>query len=369
MSEFWQSKKVLVTGHTGFKGAWLSLWLLHLGAEVRGISLPPNTNPALFDRLNLATQLDHQIGDIRDRSLMSRLVLDWQPDIVFHLAAQPLVRRSYVEPVATWDTNVLGTIHLLEALKQLDRPCAAVFITTDKCYQNREWLYGYREEDSLGGHDPYSSSKAAAELAIASWRNSFFNQSQIRIASVRAGNVIGGGDWAEDRIVPDAIRSLSCGAAIPVRNPLATRPWQHVLEPLGGYLLLAQRMYESKEQDKSKLCTAFNFGPKLESNRPVRDLIETILQHWSGNWIDRSNPDAVHEAHLLNLVTDKAFHRLGWQPKWGFERTIKETVAWYQAASQISPEQSSQFQSLTLNQIESYQSDLAVKTEPIKIIN
>ena len=360
MSNFWQSKKVLVTGHTGFKGAWLCQWLLQIGAEVRGISLAPNTNPSLFEQLDLVSHLDHQIGDIRDRKLMQRLVTDWQPEIVFHLAAQPLVRRSYVEPVETWGTNVLGTINVLESLKHLTDPCVGIFITTDKCYENREWLYGYRENDLLGGHDPYSSSKAAAELAISSWRNSFFNQSHISIASARAGNVIGGGDWAEDRIVPDAMRSLSLGEAIPVRNPRATRPWQHVLEPLGGYMRLAQKIYESKDLDKAKLCSAFNFGPRLDSNRPVKDLIETILQHWSGSWSDRSNPDAVHEANLLNLVTDKAFHLLGWQPKWDFERTIKETVSWYREANQISLESNAQFQVLTIKQIESYQSDIAV---------
>ena len=369
MKSFWSNKRVLITGHTGFKGAWLALWLLHLGAEVRGISLEPNTMPSLFEQLDLASQLDHQIGDIRNLELMIHQISDWRPDIVFHLAAQPLVRRSYVEPLETWDTNVMGTINILESLKHLTYPCAAIFITTDKCYENREWLYGYRENDPLGGHDPYSSSKAAAELAIASWRNSFFSNSHISIASVRAGNVIGGGDWAEDRIVPDAMRSLSLGEAIPVRNPRATRPWQHVLEPLGGYMLLAQKIYESQDLDKAKLCSPFNFGPRLDSNRPVKDLIETILQHWLGSWSDRSNPDAVHEAHLLNLVTDKAFHLLGWQPKWDFERTIKETVSWYREASQISSEHSSQFQALTLKQIESYQSDLAIKTENFKFIN
>lgn len=357
-SSFWKDKKVLVTGHTGFKGAWLSLWLIHLGAKVRGISLSPNTIPSLFDQLGLVDHLDHQIGDVRDGELIHRLIKDWQPDVVFHLAAQPLVRRSYVEPVETWDVNVLGTIHVLEALKNLLHPCAAVFITTDKCYENREWLYGYRENDALGGHDPYSSSKAAAELAIASWRRSFFSQRDVPvgIASVRAGNVIGGGDWAEDRIVPDAIRSLSRGEEIPVRNPSATRPWQHVLEPLGGYLLLAQNLYE----DKQKFSTSFNFGPGLDSNRTVRELVESILQYWSGSWSDYSNSNAVHEAQLLHLVTDKAFHLLKWQPAWDFERTIKETVLWYKEANQISANINPQFQALTLRQIECYAYDAAV---------
>jgi CDP-glucose 4,6-dehydratase len=357
-SKFWQGKKVLVTGHTGFKGAWLSLWLIHLCAEVRGVSLPPNTVPALFNQLGLVNQLDHQVGDIRDRELMYRLIYEWQPDVVFHLAAQPLVRRSYVKPVDTWNANVMGTIHVLEALKDLSYPCAAVFITTDKCYENREWCYGYRENDALGGHDPYSSSKAAAELAIASWRSSFFSRSDVPvgIASARAGNIIGGGDWAEDRIVPDAMRSLELGEAIPVRNPLATRPWQHVLEPLGGYLLLAQKLYE----DKQKFSTSFNFGPGLGSNRSVRELVECILQHWSGSWNDHTNLNAVHEAQLLHLVTDKALHLLKWKTVWDFERTIKETVLWYKEAKQIPANSVTQLQSLTLGQIDCYASDAAI---------
>jgi CDP-glucose 4,6-dehydratase len=355
---FWKGKKIIVTGHTGFKGAWLSLWLIHLGAKVRGISLPPNTVPSLFHQLGLVDLLDHQVSDVRDRDLMHFLIRDWQPDVVFHLAAQPLVRRSYSEPVETWNINVMGTIHILEALKDLSHSCAAVFITTDKCYENREWFYGYREDDALGGYDPYSSSKAAAELAIASWRSSFFNGRDIPIgiASVRAGNVIGGGDWAEDRIVPDAMRSLIRREAILVRNPCATRPWQHVLEPLGGYLLLAQRLYENKQ----KFCTSFNFGPKLDSSRPVRELVECILQHWSGSWIDLKSSNTVHEAQRLHLVTEKAFHLLEWSPVWDFERTIKETVFWYREASQILGDSITQFQELTLKQIDCYVSDISI---------
>ena len=352
---FWQGKKVLVTGHTGFKGSWLSLWLLQMGAEVIGLGLAPHTQPSLFEQLDLNKHLTHHIGDIRDGNLVAHLIVQTQPEIIFHLAAQPLVRRSYLEPVETWQTNVMGTIHILESLKQLNHACVSIFITTDKCYENREWLYGYRENDPLGGHDPYSSSKAGAELAIASWRSSFFRHGNISIASVRAGNVIGGGDWAEDRIVPDAMRSLSLGEPIPVRNPLSTRPWQHVLEPLGGYMLLAQKIYERKDLEKAKLCSAFNFGPRLDSNRSVKDLIETVLQYWSGSWSDRSDSNAVHEAHLLNLVTDKAFYLLGWQPQWNFEKTIQETVSWYKEASQIAPEGSNQFQALTIKQINHYE--------------
>jgi CDP-glucose 4,6-dehydratase len=362
---FWPGKKVFITGHTGFKGSWLAFWLLHLGAEVKGLSLAANTTPALFDQLDLAQNLSHHIGDIREAELVARLIASWQPDVVFHLAAQPLVRLSYLESVETWNTNVMGTIHVLEALKSLNHPCAAVFITSDKCYENREWVYGYRENDPLGGYDPYSSSKAGAELAIASWRNSFFKtpQTAIGIASARAGNVIGGGDWSLDRIVPDAMRALMKSEAIPVRNPLATRPWQHVLEPLGGYLRLAESIYEQLmtanwQQDSRGLYGAFNFGPSLTSNRPVKELVESILQLWPGTWLDQSDPNAVHEAKLLNLVTDKAFHTLKWQPVWDFRQTLKETVTWYYQAAQMDSQDKAQFQELTRQQIEYYQSCL-----------
>jgi CDP-glucose 4,6-dehydratase len=366
---FWSGKKVFLTGHTGFKGSWLSFWLLQLGADVTGLSLEPNTNPSLFNQLGLADHLSHQIGDIRNVDLVVSLIKQSQPDVILHLAAQPLVRHSYLEPVETWNTNVIGTIHVLEALKSLGNPCAAIFITTDKCYENREWVYGYRENDPLGGYDPYSSSKAGAELAIASWRNSFFNcnSNPIGIASARAGNVIGGGDWAEDRIVPDAIRALIKGTAIPVRNPKATRPWQHVLEPLRGYLLLAEKIYTQLQtfdwqEDQRNLYGAFNFGPNLASNRPVKDLVEQILSHWSGSWLDQSEPDAVHEAKLLNLVTDKAFHILNWQPVWDFEKTLQETVTWYYYANQIKTQEPEQFQTITQKQIDQYQQDFSAFT-------
>ena len=326
---FWQGRKVLLTGHTGFKGSWLALWLNELGAQVTGLALAPEGGLNLFDQLQLDRLLDHRLGDIRDPDLLKVIVAETQPEVVFHLAAQPLVRLSYQEPVATWSTNVMGTIHLLEALRLLDQPCSAVLITTDKVYRNSEWLYGYRENDPLGGHDPYSSSKAAAEMAIASWRSSFCGMSphqtpHLRVASARAGNVIGGGDWALDRIVPDAMRALSRGEPIGVRNPGATRPWQHVLEPLGGYLRLAEYLTSSAE-----LASAFNFGPQLEANRPVRELVEEALRHWPGHWKDQSDSSAPHEASLLNLVIDKAHHQLGWAPRWGFATTVERTVNWY----------------------------------------
>lgn len=327
--QFWQNQKVLLTGHTGFKGSWLALWLNELGAQVTGVALEPEGRPNLFDQLQLKHLIDHRSGDLRDPDLLKAIVTETQPDVVFHLAAQPLVRHSYEEPVATWSTNVMGTIYLLEALRLLDQPCSTVLITTDKVYRNNEWVYGYRENDPLGGHDPYSSSKTAAEIAIASWRSSFCGTAphqtpHLRVASARAGNVIGGGDWAQNRIVPDAMRALSRGETIVVRNPGATRPWQHVLEPLGGYLQLAEHLSSSAE-----FSGAFNFGPELEANRPVHDLVEEALRHWPGAWRDQSDAHGFHEASLLNLAIDKAHHQLGWAPRWDFATTVERTVNWY----------------------------------------
>ncbi len=338
-TSFWAGRRVLLTGHTGFKGSWLLLWLQQLGAQVWGYALEPEPEPNLFRQLAQARPAgegwQHQIGELADLGALKALVQRSQPEVVLHLAAQPLVRRSYEDPLGTWATNVMGSLHVLEALKPLAHACAVVMVTTDKVYQNQEWAYGYREPDRLGGHDPYSASKAAAELAIASWRNSFCGNGAhqsplLRIATARAGNVIGGGDWAADRIVPDAIRSLTRGESIPVRNPGATRPWQHVLEPLGGYLRLAQAL----AMDADPPCEAFNFGPTLASNRPVGELVESILEHWPGKWLDQSDPSAPHEANLLHLQIDKAHHGLGWQPQWDYGSTIERTVAWYLAQHQ-----------------------------------
>ena len=332
-SGFWNGRRVLLTGHTGFKGSWLSLWLCQLGAEVHGVSIAPDTRPALFDQLQLSKQLfGHHLLDIRDAAALASVVDSCQPEVVLHLAAQPLVRRSYGDPLGTWAINVQGSLHMLEALKPLQHPWAVVMVTTDKVYANREWDYGYREDDSLGGYDPYSASKAAAELAIASWRSSFCGRAphqtpHLAIGTARAGNVIGGGDWADDRIIPDAMRSLAAGEAISVRRPQATRPWQHVLEPLGGYLLLAEKLAGGSDTFSS----SFNFGPALEANRSVRELIEAVLNHWPGSWLDLSDPLAPHEAGRLHLQIDKAYHQLGWQPNWPFEITIERTVAWYRA--------------------------------------
>lgn len=347
----YRDRTVLVTGHTGFKGAWLCEWLLMLGARVVGVALPPETKPALFDQLDLANRTDSRLQDIRDGGALAEVVLEAQPDYVFHLAAQSLVRVSYTEPVATYATNVLGTVHVLEALRQLQRDygrqagrtASAVLITTDKCYANREWLYGYREEDPLGGYDPYSSSKACAELASASFRQSFFNAQdapdlpKVGVATARAGNVIGGGDWARDRIVPDCVRHLREGRAIPVRNPHATRPWQHVLEPLSGYLLLASRLKAALDvgdrEELVRYSSAFNFGPELASNQSVGALVRQVLQHWPGEWKTDAEDDAPHEASRLNLAWDKAFHLLEWRPQWPFEETVDHTVGWYRSAA------------------------------------
>jgi len=335
---FWPGRRVLLTGHSGFKGGWLLLWLKQAGAQVWGLALPPEPQPNLFRQLATILSSDdqhgwhHHEGDITDPANLKAVVERCQPEVVFHLAAQPLVRRSYADPLGTWATNVQGSLNLLEALKPLQHPCAVVMVTTDKVYENQEWAYGYREPDRLGGYDPYSASKAAAEIAIASWRASFCGTAphqtpHLRISTARAGNVIGGGDWAADRIVPDAMRALAQGEPIAVRNPAATRPWQHVLEPLGGYLRLAEALLTDPEPP----CEAFNFGPQLESNRLVRELIETILSHWPGQWIDQSDPAAPHEAGLLHLQIDKAHHRLGWQPRWDYATTIERTVGWYRA--------------------------------------
>jgi CDP-glucose 4,6-dehydratase len=341
---FWQGRRVLITGHTGFKGSWLSLWLLSLGAEVWGYALAPEPGQSLFQALQLdlaarrspyGAKLHHQLANLHDLVALQQAVAEAQPEVVLHLAAQPLVRRSYRDPLGTWATNVQGSLHLLEALKSLHHSCAVVMVTTDKVYANREWDFGYREHDRLGGHDPYSASKAAAELAIASWRASFCGSAahqtpHLAIATARAGNVIGGGDWAEDRIVPDAIRALAAGEPIPVRSPRATRPWQHVLEPLSGYLLLAEKLAKTAGPNNTS-ASAFNFGPTLEANRSVGELVQEVLRHWEGTYRDLSDPLSPHEAGRLHLQIDKAHHQLGWQPRWDFVTTVARTVGWYRA--------------------------------------
>ncbi|MDQ2918861.1 MAG: CDP-glucose 4,6-dehydratase, partial [Verrucomicrobiota bacterium] len=329
--DVFRDRTVWLSGHTGFKGSWLATWLLELGARVHGYALEPATQPSLFEQLSLVSRLHaHEIADVRNAAMVEKSIRAAKPDFVFHLAAQPLVRYSYQQPQETYATNVMGTVHVLEALRKVDRPCCAVFVTTDKVYENLESQHAYREEDPLGGFDPYSSSKAAAEIAIASYRRSFFvpNESATAIASARAGNVIGGGDWALDRIVPDSIRALQCGEPIPVRNKKSARPWQHVLEPLGGYLALAAGLAGGN----GALRSAFNFGPGEESNRTVEEVVTAILARWPGTWEDKSDANAPHEAGRLNLAIAKAFRLLNWSPVWNFEETISETVAWYRGA-------------------------------------
>ena len=300
--------------------------LLGLGAEVHGLALAPETDPALFDQLSLAGRVEHVLGDIRDQPFVGDVVRRAAPDVVFHMAAQPLVRRSYREPVETWATNVMGTAHVLEALRALEKPCAVVIITTDKVYENREWEHPYREIDPLGGHDPYSASKAGTELVAASWRSAFLSRTPIRLATARAGNVIGGGDWSEDRILPDLARAFGAAVALSVRNRHATRPWQHVLDPIEGYLTLAEAL---SGPEAGRFETAFNFGPEPSDQHSVGDLVAAARGHWSGDVDDATDPDAPHEAGRLSLSIERARAMLGWQPRWGFEEAVAETILWY----------------------------------------
>lgn len=331
MSDFWNGKRVLVTGHTGFKGSWLSFWLHRLGADVAGLALPPDTEPALFHQLEIEALVDHMIGDIRDADLVARRVAEVQPDVVLHLAAQPLVIESYATPLETWQTNVMGSIHLMQAVRGLKRRCAVVMVATDKVYENPEDGRAYDELHPLGGHDPYSASKAAMEIAVSSWRRSFLGDTDLRMASARAGNVIGGGDWAANRIVPDIVRALALGQPVDVRNPGAVRPWQHVLEPLAGYLALAERLWSS---DDPAYRSAFNFGPDPKDTRPVRDVVTEALRHWPGSWTDAASLGGVHEAGLLSLDPSKSETLLGVKPRWTFEEMIEKTIIWYRAVAE-----------------------------------
>jgi CDP-glucose 4,6-dehydratase len=348
--DVFRGARVLVTGHTGFKGSWLSLWLSQLGAQVHGVSFGVPTEPSHFSAAVLESKIkDHRL-DIRDGAAMKKLVDEVQPDFVFHLAAQALVRRSYADPVDTWQTNALGTINVLEALRDLQHPCVAVLITSDKCYDNVEWVWGYRETDALGGPDPYSASKGAAELAIRSYVRSFFPMDgAVRIGVGRAGNVIGGGDWAEDRIVPDCMRAWSRGDTVPLRNPLATRPWQHVLEPLSGYLTLAMALKESS----SLHGEPFNFGPLAQQNHSVGELVAAMTEHWDQvRWEDVSAQyGGPYESGLLKLNCDKALHHLRWRAAWDFAATVRETALWYRHYYE---QPSKSIADFSLNQIAAY---------------
>jgi len=343
-------RTVLITGHTGFKGAWLTAWLKQLGAKVVGIALDPPTDPSHFAAARLADGMMDLRIDVRDQAVLVDAIVTVQPDFVYHLAAQSLVRRSYDEPVETWQTNVLGTLHVLEALRRLDKPCAAVIITSDKCYDNVEWVWGYRESDAIGGPDPYSASKGAAELSIRSHIKSYFPKatSKVRIASARAGNVIGGGDWAADRIVPDCVKAWSINNVAELRNPRSTRPWQHVLEPLSGYLTLAIALSVRPELHGEP----FNFGPPAQQNHSVLELVQQMALHWDQvQWQDVSQlTTGPYESGLLKLNCDKALHCLHWHAVMGFEDTVRMTAEWYRAYYQ----QPAQIAAITRSQIEAY---------------
>lgn len=330
---FWRGKRVFLTGHTGFKGSWMSLWLQKLGVEVTGFALPSPTNPSLFEVADVARGMSSVIGDIRDGAELTRAMKKAKPDIVIHMAAQPLVRRSYVDPVETYSTNVMGTVNLLEAVRKSASVRAVVNVTTDKCYENKEWVWGYRENESMGGYDPYSSSKGCAELVTTAYRNSFFNVAayddhQTALATARAGNVIGGGDWAKDRLIPDILGAIQRGQKVKIRNPDATRPWQHVLEPLIGYLTLAEKLHTNGPA----FAEAFNFGPAEECAKPVQWIVAELTRHWGdgASWqLDSGNHP--HEAHYLKLDCSKAHALLDWKPRWNLGQTLQAIIAWHKA--------------------------------------
>jgi len=326
-----EGKTVLITGHTGFKGAWLTAWLKLLGAKVIGIALDPSTTPSHFVAARLSEGIQDLRIDIRNREELVFAITSAQPDFLFHLAAQPLVRLSYNNPSETWETNVIGTLNVLESLRKIKKHCSAVMITSDKCYDNVEWVWGYRETDPMGGPDPYSASKGAAELLIRSYIKSYFcdGKNQVRIASARAGNVIGGGDWAPDRIIPDCVKAWSCNDHVELRNPYSTRPWQHVLEPLGGYLNLAAELYRRSELHGEP----FNFGPQAQQNQSVLELVQQMSLHWDQvRWEDVSDKTkGPYESGLLKLNCDKALHYLNWHAVMGFEDTVRMTAEWYEA--------------------------------------
>ena len=346
---FWERKRVLVTGHTGFKGGWLSLWLHRLGAEVHGYSLAPPTTPSFFDVLSLETSINDSRGDVRNREQVSQTFARAQPEVIFHLAAQPLVRRSYADPVETYGTNVMGTVHVLDAARQTPSVRVVVVVTTDKCYENKEWAWGYREIDRLGGRDPYSNSKACAELVTSAYIRSFFANSHAAVATARAGNVIGGGDWAHERLLPDIVGAFNEGRPIRLRNPGATRPWQHVLDPLSGYLQLAERMWDggSGRDDDGD---GWNFGPPDSGARSVAGVVEVAARLWGGGACWESDPgDHVHEAQLLKLDCTKAHTLLNWHPRLDLETALSWTVDWYRCYYS-----GGDVRSLTLRQLDRY---------------
>jgi len=354
--DFWRGRRVFITGHTGFKGGWLSLWLQQLGAEVTGYALPPPTDPSLFVLARVGEGMRGSLADIRDLSSLMAAGREAQPEVVFHLAAQSLVRESYRNPVETYATNVLGTVHLLESVRQTPGVRAVVNVTSDKCYENREWIWGYRENEAMGGRDPYSSSKGCAELVTSAWRHSYFDPGRylehgVALASARAGNVIGGGDWAEDRLIPDLLRSFAAGSPAVIRHPDAVRPWQHVLEPLSGYLQLAQKLVE----EGPAYAEAWNFGSDESAARPVRWIAERLARQWGGGaaWLHAAGTHP-HEAHLLKLDCTKARTRLNWRSRWPLDEALHRTVDWQRGWLE-----GADCRELTLRQIREYTSEFA----------
>jgi len=347
--DFWQGKRVFLTGHTGFKGSWLSLWLVSLGAKVKGYALSPPTSPSLFIEANIDSIIDSQIADIRDQDTLHESMTKFSPDILIHMAAQPLVRYSYDEPIETYEVNVIGTAKVLEVARSCPNLKAIVNITTDKCYENDERAEGYKEDDPMGGYDPYSSSKGCAELVASSYRRSFLQDQGVGLASVRAGNVIGGGDWADDRLIPDILRSFENGSPVVIRNPKATRPWQHVLEPLSGYLILTQGLYE----EQKKYAEGWNFGPNEQDVKPVDWILDKMILKWpDSSWKLDSN-SSPHEAGFLKLDIAKAKAKLGWNPVWELSHTLEKIIGWHRAWLD-----KEDMQAICLAEIEEYTRDM-----------
>jgi CDP-glucose 4,6-dehydratase len=350
---FWKAKRVFLTGHTGFKGGWLSLWLASMGAKVTGYALAPNTAPNFFEVAQVQSDLEQShIADIRDLEKLQKAMADAKPEIVIHMAAQPLVRYSYANPVETYATNVMGTVHVLESIRHVDSVRAAVIVTTDKCYENKEWAWGYRENEPMGGYDPYSNSKGCAELVTSAYLQSYFPpekyaKHQVAVASARAGNVIGGGDWSDDRLIPDAIKAFEANETLIIRNPLATRPWQHVLEPLSGYLILAQALYQAG----AKFDGAWNFGPRDDDARTVQEVINLLIKNWGSiaSWT-QDQSEQPHEAHSLKLDCSKARQYLNWVPRWTLEKAIQNITQWHKAH-----QQQNNIREMSLKQIADYQ--------------
>lgn len=350
--EFWNGKRVFITGHTGFKGSWMSLWLQNCGAILKGFSLAPNTHPNLFSIASIEDGMESEFGDIRSLECLKKSLVDFAPDIVIHMAAQPLVRLSYKNPVNTYSTNVMGTVNLLESVRSSSSTRAVVNVTTDKCYENKEWIWSYRENEPMGGYDPYSNSKGCSELVTSAYRQSFFgSQSNVELASARAGNVIGGGDWSSDRLIPDALKCFDNKQPVNIRNPLAIRPWQHVMEPIAGYLTLAEKLYTQG----NNYAGAWNFGPKDDDVRSVAEIMDYLVKKWPSStaWVVDQD-DQPHEAQLLKLDISKAKIKLNWEPQWDLSTTLDSIIRWHQLWLD-----GSDMREVTLGQITDYEKTLS----------